>query len=707
MAEEALVKLEQQLKCVICLDTYTDPKLLQCFHVYCRECLVKLVIQDELDELSLTCPICRQDTPVPASGVQGLQSAFQVNHLLEIMDEHKKNKDDTAISDREEVDVNLTFLSSSKTVIRCSKHDRELELLCETCEEFICLKCALKGNKHHSHDYDELEKAYEKYKEEVTPSLEPMEGKLKKAKETLDDLKIFCKEISDQQGVVEAKIRDSIEQLHEVLNIKETELIGRLHHLTQRKLKGLAEQSKQMKAVQAKLESCVNFVKESLTTESQGDVLKIRKAIVKQVKELATPFQSGLLKPITEADVGFFPSPDVSSSFFNFGEVYSLSEPYALKCFAVGKNLELAEIGKQSTAILKTFNIKGEPCEETTGSLRCELVSEISGVLLRASVTRRELGKYDVSYQPTIKGKHQLHISVMGQHIRGSPFNLLVALPVQKLTSSFLTISGMSGPCGVVINQRGEVVVTENSGHCVSVFRPNGEKIRSFGTQGFDRGQFKNPRGVTMDNDGNIIVLDNHRIQKFSADFKFIKTIGTRGSGPMQFECPKDIAFNPYNNMLYVVDKNSCIQVLKTNLAFFSMFSQRGVCNGQLNEPCGIACDSNGKIYIVDFGNNRVQVFSAEGKFLRILVGGDLGKGGFCKPIGVTVDSADTVYVSLYGSECDSCISVFNSEGHYITSFGKGRAGEPGAFKLPIGMAVDISGVVYVCDGLNHCVKLF
>ena len=44
MAEsKAIKKLEDQLNCSICLDTYTDPKLLQCFHVYCRKCLIKLV----------------------------------------------------------------------------------------------------------------------------------------------------------------------------------------------------------------------------------------------------------------------------------------------------------------------------------------------------------------------------------------------------------------------------------------------------------------------------------------------------------------------------------------------------------------------------------------------------------------------------------------------------------------------------------------
>ena len=66
MAEEVLKKLfEEQLNCSICLDTYTDPKLLQCFHVYCRQCLVPLVDRDQQGRLGLFCPTRRQVTPIP------------------------------------------------------------------------------------------------------------------------------------------------------------------------------------------------------------------------------------------------------------------------------------------------------------------------------------------------------------------------------------------------------------------------------------------------------------------------------------------------------------------------------------------------------------------------------------------------------------------------------------------------------------------
>ena len=56
VAKQALKKLEDQLTCAICLDAFKDPKLLQCFHVYCKDCLQQLVVKNRQGQLSLRCP---------------------------------------------------------------------------------------------------------------------------------------------------------------------------------------------------------------------------------------------------------------------------------------------------------------------------------------------------------------------------------------------------------------------------------------------------------------------------------------------------------------------------------------------------------------------------------------------------------------------------------------------------------------------------
>ena len=119
MAEEVLQKLEEQLNCSICPDTYTDPQLLQCFHVYCRQCLVRLVVRDQQGQLGLTCPTCCQVTPVPDRGVAGLQSAFHINNLLEIKDSFKKPENPAAIPE----EVTSTDVSPVKKVANCFVHE--------------------------------------------------------------------------------------------------------------------------------------------------------------------------------------------------------------------------------------------------------------------------------------------------------------------------------------------------------------------------------------------------------------------------------------------------------------------------------------------------------------------------------------------------------------------------------------------------------
>ena len=704
MAEKVVERVEEQLNCSICLDTYTDPKILQCFHVFCRQCLVPLGVRDQQGQLSLTCPTCRQVTPIPARGVAGLQSAFHINNLLEIL-EDSANKLENAPATPEK--ATPTDLNPVNKASHCFVHeDKELELYCETCGELICYKCVTKCGKHHSHDYEELNVAFEKYKEEITSSLGPMEKQVTIIKKALALIEQCHGEISDQRVAIEDNIHVTFRRLREVLTVRETELIGHLHKTTQGKLKGLAAKSDQIETTLAKLDSCLHFMRESIKAGNERNVLMMKTNTVHQVKELTTPFQTDTLKPNTEADLIFSSLADLTAMCQSYGQVFPSGSPDPSKCQTTGKGLEVAVVGEKSTAILHAVSYEGKPCEEPIKSLECELVSEITGTRARCSLERRGQSQYEISYKPTIMGRHHLHIKVEGQNVRGSPSSVAVKSPVEKLGTPILTLGGVRGPRGVTINQRGEVVVTEWDGDCVSVFSSNGEKLRSFGTRGSGQGQFEYPCGVAVDGEGNILVTDchNHRIQKFTAEGQFLAAVGTKGSGPLQFRYPGDIAFNTSNNKVYVAgNQNHHVQVLNSDLTFSSTFGKKGSGKGQFSDPRGIACDRTGKVYVADTYNHRFQVFTAEGKFLRMFGRRGEGRGELDRPWCVAVDTSGMVYVSEEGNHR---VSGFTSEGQFVTSFGRKGEG-PGEFKYPRGLAEDNSGVVYVCDYINNRVQVF
>ena len=79
--------------------------------------------------------------------------------------------------------------------------------------------------------------------------------------------------------------------------------------------------------------------------------------------------------------------------------------------------------------------------------------------------------------------------------------------------------------------------MAELGGNCISIFSPSGEKIRTFGSRGSAQGQFNEPRGVTVDGDGNILVVDrsSHCIQKFKGDGKFLTAVGQQGNKKLEF----------------------------------------------------------------------------------------------------------------------------------------------------------------------------
>jgi tripartite motif-containing protein 2/3/tripartite motif-containing protein 71 len=380
----------------------------------------------------------------------------------------------------------------------------------------------------------------------------------------------------------------------------------------------------------------------------------------------------------------------------NYGQILTPDLPDPSECKA---DTEAGMVGETCTATLHLINFKGEPVEKFIGLPGCELVSEISGKRASCSVERKGHSQYEIGYQPTIKGRHQLHIKVQDQLIRGSPFSVAVKSPVKELGTPILTIGGVEGPWGVAINKRGEVVVTESSGHRVSVFTPSGEKRRTFGTHGSCPGQIAYPREVAVDGEGNILIVDsgNHRIQRFTSQGKFSTSVGTYGSGHLQFSnWPTGIAFNTSNNKIYVGDTgNHRVQILNSDLTFSSTFGKEGSGKGQFKAPYGIACDSSGKVYVSDWGNHRVQVFTGEGKFLRMFGRRGWGRGDLGWPTGVVIDTSDIVYVSEEGNRR---VSAFTSQGQLVTSFEESVR--------PCGLAVDSSGVVYVCDSHRNRVQL-
>ena len=345
--------------------------------------------------------------------------------------------------------------------------------------------------------------------------------------------------------------------------------------------------------------------------------------------------------------------------------------------------------------------------EPPVDSVECSIVSDLVGTSAKGNVERRGRGQYWVTYTPTIKGRHQLHIKVEGRHVPGSPFIMPIKSPVENLSTPLRTLGRVQRPWGVALTLKGDMVVAEYSGHKVSILTPRGERKCSFGTSGAEPGQFDHPCEVAVDSTGHILVADswNHRVQKFSPDGHFVTQAGQRAGEGKAFrcDCPIGIAYNTFNDSIYVVDGTNQVHVLTSDLTYQRSFGGEGNTEGLFNTPWSVACDAAGRVYVADSYNNRIQVFSADGEFLWLFGRRGTGRGELGWPAGITVDAGGMVYVS----EGDNCrVSVFSSRGQFVTSFGRKGVG-PMGFGAVRGLVVDSSGVVYVCDRDNQFLHMF
>ena len=253
---------------------------------------------------------------------------------------------------------------------------------------------------------------------------------------------------------------------------REAELIGRLHQLTETKKKNLAAQNDELETAETKLASCQSFVRDSLRIGSQGEVMKIKATVTKLVKEMTNNFKPDILAPCETANVKFISSPEIVQACRQFGEVY-LKESSPENCYATGRGLERAEPGERATAVLHVVDHNGKACSTPVETVTCELVSEITDEKRDCSVKRTEDSLYEISYQPTRRGRYRLHIKMEGENIKGSPFPITVKLPIEKLGTLIKTIGGVKEPWGVAVNKKGEIVVAEYSGHCISYVQSN------------------------------------------------------------------------------------------------------------------------------------------------------------------------------------------------------------------------------------------
>ena len=134
-------------------------------------------------------------------------------------------------------------------------------------------------------------------------------------------------------------------------------------------------------------------------------------------------------------------------------------------------------------------------------------------------------------------------------------------------------------------------------------------------------GEFSSPTGIAVDKDGNLYVADtdNHSIQKFDKEGKFLGALGRRSRARRKAASIIRAGWRPVRTAhVYVADSGNN-RVQKSGYATATPckswgkfgFAWRGADMGKFDVPWGVTTDQEGNIYVSDTSNARIQKFKA------------------------------------------------------------------------------------------------
>ncbi|MCX6338784.1 MAG: NHL repeat-containing protein, partial [Candidatus Aureabacteria bacterium] len=175
----------------------------------------------------------------------------------------------------------------------------------------------------------------------------------------------------------------------------------------------------------------------------------------------------------------------------------------------------------------------------------------------------------------------------------------------------------------------------EAPGKLIRIEAEKGQKIRITGGGIGERpGEYREPRGIALDGQGNVFVADfrNYRIQKFDPEGFFLLAWGGKGNALGQFNDPCGVAIDR-DGLVYVADTfNHRVQIFDQNGKFINHFE------GGFFAPHGVAVDGEGRVWVADSGNGMVKVFAGDGKPIKTIGKKGSGRGEFISPVGIAID---------------------------------------------------------------------
>ncbi|XP_022111086.1 E3 ubiquitin-protein ligase TRIM56-like, partial [Acanthaster planci] len=309
------------LECPICSERFQRPKILDCLHSFCEQCLLTYCSTKHQGCTEIPCPVCRQETQLSEAGIKGLKNNFYLIGLVEEIELQDKlvSSSDTKLlcavceSVNEvtyhcmDCEQNICLLCSKlhlrfaatashtvatltdirggkitpqkKSIKRhpgCLTHDGEpTRFFCSTCKTLICRDCTVLDHRQPEHVYIDRNQAASTYKQSLTDSCSLLEEPLKQLQESLEVVSKMKQDLNITAEKVISEVQDRAAKIRAEVTAQENRIIDDITNIQSDRLQKLAEYEKTMSLASERIQHSLETAREVTRTAADSEFLSL------------------------------------------------------------------------------------------------------------------------------------------------------------------------------------------------------------------------------------------------------------------------------------------------------------------------------------------------------------------------------------------------------------------------------------------------
>ena len=458
--------------CSVCLELFSEPKVLPCCHTFCLKCLEKTARSGQ-KKGEIACPQCRKTHAIPAGGLKEFLTDFIASYEIEVtqlkspqdvgqrgkhskcgeceeegtietyctdcqnylcrgcVEAHKKFKAYRGHKVVPILELNVATLQSGQ-VQYCSTHkDEALKLFCETCMALVCRDCILV--EHREHQYMFVKDACMKVTKQLRDLSQDVQRKLRMCTANLAEIQKVERTATGYSEVLKADINAFFDKMDQSLKVRRKQLLTQAETECQKDMKQIWADKVYHQTTISQITSASSLAEKALKCTSDVEMMLTSLQSIRQLTLLKeTEWDNDAFITLLQTQPTF--KGNLKQQVHEMGIVGRLQKRGDV---IVPPFPESVELGKVSThrvlnkkALLDFRSLQPVKLQDTK--------NRKVGVRVTYGKSKKKLAPENIGINDTTDensevairfvcgGKHTITVTIGGEPVPGSPFTVHV-----------------------------------------------------------------------------------------------------------------------------------------------------------------------------------------------------------------------------------------------------------------------------------------